>query len=195
MSKVAIIDYGAGNTQSVIFALQRLGVEPEVTANAEKLRAAEKIIFPGVGHAGQAMTALRNKGLDTLIPMLRQPVFGVCVGMQLLCNFSEEANTKAIGVFDVDVVRFRGKEKVPHMGWNTLIHNGHPLFSGIESGAHAYYVHSYYAEVMENTVAETDYMISFSAALQKDNFYGCQFHPEKSGAVGQQILKNFLELK
>jgi len=194
MARVAIIDYGAGNTQSVIFALQRLGIEPEVSANPETLQAADKVIFPGVGHAGQAMSTIRKKGLDKVIVSLKQPVFGVCVGMQLLCNSSEEANTKALGVFDVDVLRFQGEKKVPHMGWNNLIHDNHPLFNGIPSGDHGYYVHSYYAPVMENTIAKTEYSHPFSAALQKDNFYGCQFHPEKSGAVGQKILENFLKL-
>lgn len=191
---VAIIDYGAGNTQSVTFALQRLGVEPLLTDDPEKLRAAERVIFPGVGHAGQAMSTLRNKGLDAVIRSLNQPVFGVCVGMQLLCNYSEEADVKALGVFDVDVLRFKGEEKVPHMGWNNLLHKDHPLFAGVESGDHGYYVHSYYAPVVKETIAWTEYPLPFSAAMHKDNFYGCQFHPEKSGKVGEKILKNFLEI-
>ena len=192
---VAIIDYGAGNTQSVIFALQRLGLSPMVTGDAEEIRAAERVIFPGVGHAGQAMATLKEKGLDQVITSLTQPVFGVCIGMQLLCKSSEEANTPGLGLFEVDVVRFQGKLKVPHMGWNNLEHSGIGLFAEVDQAAHGYYVHSYYAPVMENTIATTEYIVPFSAALSKDNFYGCQFHPEKSGEVGSRILKNFLNLK
>ena len=192
--KIAIIDYGAGNIQSVLFALERLGVEANLTNNLEQIRAAEKVIFPGVGHATPALNVLKKTGLDLLIPQLKQPVLGVCLGMQLMCRFSEENNEEALGIFNVDVKKFPANEKVPHMGWNSIEVKENPLVKDIQDNSYFYFVHSYYAELGKETIATTQYGLPFSAALQKDNFYGCQFHPEKSGGVGQKILENFIKL-
>ena len=192
--KIAIIDYGAGNIQSVLFALERLGVEANLTNNPEEIKAAEKVIFPGVGHATPTLNALTKTGLDLLIPQLKQPVLGVCLGMQLMCRFSEENNENALGIFDVDVKKFPANEKVPHMGWNSIEVKENPLVKDIQDNSYFYFVHSYYAELGKETIATTQYGLPFSAALQKDNFYGCQFHPEKSGGVGQKILENFIKL-
>ena len=192
--KIAIIDYGAGNIQSVLFALERLGVEANLTNNPEEIKAAEKVIFPGVGHATPALNALKKTGLDQLIPQLKQPVLGVCLGMQLMCRFSQENNEEALGIFDVDVKKFPANEKVPHMGWNSIEVKENPLVEDIRDNSYFYFVHSYYAELGKETIATTHYGLPFSAALQKDNFYGCQFHPEKSGGVGQKILENFIKL-
>ncbi|MEC7753938.1 imidazole glycerol phosphate synthase subunit HisH [Roseivirga thermotolerans] len=191
---VAIVNYNAGNVQSVTYALQRLGVEPVLTDQAEVLQSAEKVIFPGVGEASTAMEFLRKKGLDVVIKNLKQPVFGVCLGLQLMCKHSEENNTGCLGIFDVQVKKFAPKLKVPQMGWNNLEQMNSPLFKGLPDEPFVYYVHSYYAELSDHTVAETNYVNRFSAALQKENFYALQAHPEKSGKVGEQILRNFLEL-
>jgi imidazole glycerol-phosphate synthase subunit HisH len=194
MAHIAVIDYGAGNVRSVCFALERLGVTPEVTNDAERLRTASHVIFPGVGHADAAMRELYRLGLDTIIPTLKQPVLGICLGMQLLCQHSEEGDVNGLGVFPVNVVRFQDVPKVPHMGWNTLSDLKGPLMTGLSAGDFAYYVHSYYVPGSEFTIATTDYGSRFSGALQKDNFFACQFHPEKSGETGDRILRNFLSL-
>lgn len=194
--KVAIIDYNAGNTRSVQFALERLGVEPILTRNPRLLESADKVIFPGVGAAGSTMTYLKKIGLDVVIKNLKQPVLGICLGMQLLCDFSEEGHVEGLGIFPQNVKRFVAKEdlKVPHMGWNTLAFEDVPLMKGIDLDSYVYFVHSYYAEISPYTIASCTYGSPFSAALQKDNFYATQFHPEKSGSIGAQILKNFIEL-
>ncbi|WP_422009436.1 imidazole glycerol phosphate synthase subunit HisH [Roseivirga pacifica] len=191
---VVIIDYNAGNTQSVIYALNRLGVEPVLSADQEVIRAADKVIFPGVGEASTAMSFLKERKLDEVIKSLKQPVFGVCLGLQLLCRHSEENDTDCLGIFDINVKKFEAKLKVPQMGWNNLEAMNSPLFDGLNEAPYVYYVHSYYAELSEYTIAETNYVNRFSAALNKDNFYALQAHPEKSGKVGEQILKNFLSL-
>lgn len=195
--KVAILKYNAGNVFSVDCALRRLGVEPIVTDNVEQLRRADKVVFPGVGEASSAMAYLRSRHLDELIRSLTRPVIGICIGQQLLCRNSEEGNTECIGVFDTSVKRFSEAPgvKVPEMGWNTikpLVDN--PLLKGIDENSYVYYVHSYYVPVCDDTIAVTDYSLPFSAAMNKDNFYATQFHPEKSGGVGELILKNFLIL-
>lgn len=194
--KIAIIDYNAGNTRSVQFALERLGVEPILTDDPVVLEEVDKVIFPGVGAAASTMDYLKKTGLDLIIKNLKQPVLGICLGMQLLCEFSEEGNVEGLGVFPQKVKRFVAQEglKVPHIGWNTLERKGVPLMEGIENNSHVYFVHSYYAEMSPYTVASCIYGERFSAALQKDNFYATQFHPEKSGSIGAQILKNFIAL-
>ncbi len=193
-NKIAIIDYGAGNVRSVQFALERLGFEGKLTADPEEIRSAGKVIFPGVGEASSAMAALRKYGLDALIPQLTCPVLGICLGLQLMCRFSDEGNTACMGIFPVDVVAFPRGLKVPQVGWNQLTALKGHLFNGVAEGAYAYFVHSFYAPVNPWTVAESQYGTSFSAAMAKNNFYACQFHPEKSGGTGEQILKNFLVL-
>ena len=192
--KIAIIDYGAGNVQSVLFALERLGFEGIVTNDWNTIKKADKVIFPGVGEASSAMKMLMNSGLDVLIPTLKQPVLGICLGMQLMCKHSEEGNTNGLGIFDVNVVKFSQEVKVPQMGWNTIYNLKTPLFEGIKENEFMYLVHSYYAPLFENTIATTNYELEYSTALQRDNFFGVQFHPEKSGVFGEQILKNFLNL-
>ena len=192
--KIAIIDYGAGNVQSVLFALERLGFEGIVTNDWNTIKAADKVIFPGVGEASSAMKMLADSGLDILIPTLKQPVLGICLGMQLMCKHSEEGNTNGLGIFDVNVVKFSNEVKVPQMGWNTIYNLKSPLFTGIKENEFMYLVHSYYAQLSENTIATTNYEHEYSTALQSDNFFGVQFHPEKSGIFGEQILKNFLNL-
>ena len=192
--KTAIIDYGAGNVQSVLFALERLGFEGIVTNDWNVIKKADKVIFPGVGEASSAMKMLMDSGLDVLIPTLKQPVLGICLGMQLMCKYSEEGNTNGLGIFDVNVVKFSQEVKVPQMGWNTIYNLKSPLFTGIKENEFMYLVHSYYAPLSENTIANTNYELEYSTALQRDNFFGVQFHPEKSGVFGEQILKNFLNL-
>lgn len=193
---IAIIDYNAGNVQSVLFALERLGVEAVLTADHQLIRQAEKVIFPGVGEASTTMAFLKEKGLDKLIRELTQPVLGICLGMQLLCRHSEENDTPCLGIIPQEVRRFQPLhgEKVPHMGWNTLRVKPGGLFTSALDGQYVYFVHSYYVETGPFTTAETTYIQPFSAALQKDNFYATQFHPEKSGSVGEQILRNFINL-
>ena len=194
--QVAIIDYNAGNVQSVLFAMERLGVEAVLTGDREAIRSADKVIFPGVGEANTTMSYLRGHGLDRVIRELKQPVLGICLGMQLLCEHSEENDSDCLGIIPQQVVRFRPRhgEKVPHMGWNSIGELRNGLFSPGLEGAYVYFVHSYYVETGPFTTALTDYTLPFSAALQKDNFFATQFHPEKSGKVGEQILKNFLEM-
>lgn len=192
--KVAIIDYGAGNVQSVLFALERLGFNGIVTNDWKTIKSADKVIFPGVGEASSALKMLQETNLDLLIPLLRQPVLGICLGMQLMCKFSEEGNTNGLGIFDVDVIKFSNDVKVPQMGWNTIYNLKSPLFKGIKENEYMYLVHSYYAPVTEYTIATTNYELEYSSALQRGNFFGVQFHPEKSGVFGEQILKNFLQL-
>jgi glutamine amidotransferase len=192
-----IIKYNAGNIQSVLFALERIGLDAEVTDDAKKIQRADKVIFPGVGEASSAMLYLKERKLDKVIKELKQPVFGICLGMQLLCKYSEENDTTCLGVFDTNVKRFNGENtglKVPQIGWNRLEAASAPLFTGINDEAYCYFVHSYYAELCAETSATTEYGIKFSSALQKDNFYGVQFHTEKSAAVGERILVNFLGL-
>lgn len=193
---IAIIKYNAGNVQSVLFALQRLGFTATVTDNEQELQKADKVIFPGVGNAGAAMQSLQQKGLDRVIPTLTRPVLGICVGMQLLCRHSEESDTSCLGIIDTRVKKFEsaGKVKVPQMGWNNLFDYKTALLQDVPENAFVYYVHSYYAELCSNTVATTDYILPYSAILQKDNFYGVQFHTEKSSATGDRILRNFLNL-
>jgi glutamine amidotransferase len=194
MNKIVIINYGAGNIQSIQFALQRLGFEGILSNNPSEIATADKIIFPGVGEASSAMKKLRESGLDKVIPNLKQPVLGICLGMQLMCNASEEGNTQGLGIFDVDVVKFSNAVKVPQMGWNTIYNLKSNLFQGISENEYMYLVHSFYAPKCAETIAFTDYEMEYSVALQKDNFYGVQFHPEKSGSKGEQILSNFLNL-
>lgn len=194
--KVAIVKYNAGNIYSVVNALRRLGVEPMLTDKAEELMSAERVIFPGQGEASNAMAYLRERRLDEVIRSLKQPVLGVCIGQQLLCQHSEEGDTDCIGVFPLDVKRFnpeRHEDKVPQMGWNSIHDLKSPLFKGINENDFIYNVHSFYVPQSEYTIATCDYILPYSAALNKDNFYTCQFHPEKSGKVGQQIIQNFLE--
>ena len=192
--KIAIIDYGAGNVQSVLFAWKRHGFEGTVTNDWNTIKSADKVIFPGVGEASSAMKMLQESGLDVLIPTLKQPVLGICLGMQLMCEHSEEGNTNGLGIFDVNVVKFSQEVKVPQMGWNTIYNLKTPLFEGIKENEFMYLVHSFYAPLSENTIATTNYELEYSTALQRDNFYGVQFHPEKSGVFGEQIMKNFLNL-
>lgn len=191
---IAIIQYNAGNISSVQNALGRLGVEGILTNDPEVIQSADKVIFPGVGEASSAMNYLKAHRLDKVIPSLRQPVLGICLGQQLLCSHSEENDTTCMGVFDVLVKKFPPADLVPHMGWNSLSQCRGQLFSGWEQAVDAYFVHSYYAELCPDTAAVCDYILPFSAALQKDNFYGTQFHPEKSAAAGSLILQNFLSL-
>ncbi|WP_323758405.1 imidazole glycerol phosphate synthase subunit HisH [Roseivirga sp.] len=191
---VVIVDYNAGNVQSVTYALERLGVSPVLSADPEVIRSADRVIFPGVGEASTAMRFLKERKLDEVIKDLKQPVFGVCLGLQLMCAHSEENNTDCLGIFDVQVKKFEPTLKVPQMGWNNLEHTTGPLFEGIEADSYVYYVHSYYAETSPYTIATTDYVNTFSAALNKDNFYALQAHPEKSGKIGERILQNFLDI-
>jgi glutamine amidotransferase len=192
--KIVIINYGAGNIQSIMFAIERLGYKAVLSNNPDEIKAADKVIFPGVGEASYAMKMLQESGLDTLIPTLKQPVFGICLGMQLMCNSSEEGNTKGLGIFDVDVVKFTSKVKVPQMGWNTIYNLKSDLFKGIAENEYMYLVHSFYAPLCAETISTTNYELEYSSALENDNFYGTQFHPEKSGDVGEKILGNFLKL-
>lgn len=195
--EVAIIQYNAGNVRSVDYALRRLGVEAVLTADVERLQAADRVIFPGVGEAETTMNHLRATGLDRLIRNLKQPVLGICLGMQLMCSHSEEGDVDCLGIFDADVKHFLPQchgDKVPHMGWNTLTQTRSALFRGFTQEEYVYFVHSFYVPLNPHTVAVADYIHPFSAALQQGNFYATQFHPEKSGRVGERILCNFLEL-
>ncbi len=194
---VAVVKYNAGNIYSVLHAMKRLGVNPILTDDAEQLRKADKVIFPGQGEASNAMHYLKIHGLDQIVMDLKQPVLGICIGQQLMCRHSEEGDTKCLGIFDTEVKKFQPNkqtEKVPHMGWNELEQLSSPLFKDIKNGEFAYFVHSFYVPVCEHTIAQTEHILPFSAALQKDNFYATQFHPEKSGDVGERIIKNFLSL-
>ncbi len=193
---LTIIDYNAGNTQSVIFALNRLGIDPILTDDFEAIQKADKVIFPGVGEASTTMAFLRKKGLDKLIPSLQQPVLGVCLGMQLMCAHSEENDTTCMGIFDEKVKLFQpaSGEKVPHMGWNNITNLKSGIFDQSLENERVYFVHSYYVEQSSHTAAVADYCQPFSAALQKDNFYATQFHPEKSGKVGAKVIENFINI-
>jgi len=201
---VAIVKYNAGNIYSVVNALRRMGIEPLLTDDAEALRKADCVLFPGQGHAGEAMEYLKARRLDEVIRDLKQPVFGICVGQQLLCRHSEEGDTDCIGIFNAEVKRFlpeRHEDKVPCMGWNNLdvrcrMDDGivNPLMKGLGDNPYVYFVHSYYVPVCEETIATADYILPYSASMHKDNYYTCQFHPEKSGKVGEKILENFLQL-
>lgn len=192
--KIVIINYGAGNIQSIRFAIQRLGYEAVLSHNPEDIETADKVIFPGVGEASSAMKKLRASGLDDLIPNLKQPVLGICLGMQLMCNSSEEGNTEGLGIFNVEVVRFSNTVKVPQIGWNEISNLKSGLFKGIGEEEYIYLVHSYYAPICKDTIAVSEYELNYSAALGRANFYGTQFHPEKSSDGGERILQNFLEM-
>jgi glutamine amidotransferase len=192
--KIVIINYGAGNIQSIKFAVKRLGYAAILSNDVKEIRNADKVIFPGVGEASSAMAKLWESGLHDLIPTLKQPVLGICLGMQLMCNASEEGDTSGLGIFDVEVVKFGTHVKVPQIGWNQITNLKSQLFKGINEKEHIYLVNSFYAPVCKETIAECDYGLRYSAALQKDNFYGTQFHPEKSSSVGENILLNFLKM-
>jgi glutamine amidotransferase len=197
--KIAIIKYNAGNIQSVLYALGRTGHNASVTDNADKIKKADKVIFPGVGEASTAMTYLKDRGLDKLICSLTQPVLGICLGMQLMCKYSEENDTECLGIFDENVRKFtphppKGGLKVPQIGWNNIYDLKSDLFKNIAQNSYCYFVHGYYASKGEHTIATTDYVQPYSSALHKENFYGVQFHPEKSASTGETILSNFLKL-
>ena len=195
--KTVIIKYNAGNIQSVLYALERIGVSAMVTDVIEEIQTADKVIFPGVGEASTAMQYLKERNLDTLIKNLKQPVLGICLGMQLMCTHSTENNTNCLGIFEEQVKHFETSDntiKVPQIGWNTITELKTPLFKGIAESSFAYFVHGYYAAIGTHTIATTNYIQDYSSALQKDNFYGVQFHPEKSALVGEQIIQNFLSL-
>jgi len=194
---LTIIKYNAGNIRSVLFALERIGLRAEVTDDIDKIHSSDKVIFPGVGEASTAMNYLKERGLDGVIRNLKQPVLGICLGMQLMCRYSEENATDCLGIFNEDVRRYRAEGtglKVPQIGWNNIYDLKTDLFAGVKNKSFCYFVHSYYASLGEHTVATTDYVQPYSSALRKDNFFGVQFHPEKSAEVGEQILKNFLTL-
>ena len=194
---VAIVKYNAGNIYSVVNALKRLGIEPTLTDDAEALQKADRVFFPGQGHAAKAMEYLKARKLDEVIRDLKQPVFGICVGQQLLCKHSEEGDADCIGIFDAEVKRFqpeKHEDKVPCMGWNQLYDLKSPLYKGLNDGDYVYFVHSFYVPKCQDTIATADYILPYSASMHKANFSTCQFHPEKSGKVGEQILKNFLDL-
>ncbi|MFI3320489.1 MAG: imidazole glycerol phosphate synthase subunit HisH [Rikenellaceae bacterium] len=197
---VAVIDYDTGNLRSVMNALQRAGVEYVVTSDVEVIRGADKVLLPGVGEASSAMEKLRERGLDTVIPTLTQPVLGICIGLQLMCESSEEGDAKCMGIFPTQVVKLPSVDgegsllKVPHVGWDTIEELKTPLYNDIKEGAHLYYVHSFAAQLCDATIATTTYGVKFSASLNVGNFYGTQFHPEKSGSIGEVILQNFLKI-
>ena len=193
--KVAVIKYNAGNVFSVTAALKRLGVDPVITSDPDRILSADRVIFPGVGEAGSAMAYLRAHGIDHVVPRIERPFLGICLGLHLLCRHSEENDTTALGLFPLDVKRFPPRAKVPHMGWNTIEFQDSPLFAGLKDPVYVYFVHSFYAGVGEPTIATTHYIHRFSSALNKGNFFAVQFHPEKSGKVGERVLKNFLELE
>lgn len=193
--KVAVVKYNAGNITSVEFAFKRIGIDVLVTDDNEEISSADKVIFPGVGEASSAMAYLKEKKLDTLIKDLKQPVLGICLGMQLMCDHSEEGKTNCLGIFSQTVKKFKSDGfKVPQIGWNTIFNLSSPLFKNIKENSYVYFVHGYYAELGPNTISKTNYITEYSSALNKNNFYGAQFHPEKSGDIGEQILKNFIEL-
>ena len=192
--KIVIINYGAGNIQSIKFAIKRLGFDAVLSENEAEIRNADKVIFPGVGEASSAMGKLQATGLDKVIPTLKQPVLGICLGMQLMCNHCEEGNTQGLNIFDVDVVKFDDREKVPQIGWNQIENLKSDLFKGISEKEYMYLVHSFYVPLNNEAIATTNYGIKYASALQEKNFYGVQFHPEKSSKAGAQILQNFLEL-
>ncbi|MBD3638211.1 MAG: imidazole glycerol phosphate synthase subunit HisH [Crocinitomicaceae bacterium] len=192
--KIAIIDYGAGNTRSVQFALDRLNCPSILTNDKDLLLSADGIVFPGVGHAENAMKSLQEKDLVDFIPTLKQPVLGICLGMQLMCKSTEEGNISGLGIFDANVQKFNSGVRVPQIGWNKGVRSEGRLFRGVPDNSYFYFVHSYYAPVNQSTSLITEYGIPFSAAMEKDNFFGCQFHPEKSSATGEIVLKNFIEL-
>ena len=192
--KIALVKYNAGNVLSVIHALRRLGVEPRVTDDPFELSGADKVIFPGVGEASSAMKFLHRKGLDKILVDLKQPFLGICLGLQLMCKYSEENDTPCLGIFDLQVKRFPPKDKVPHMGWNRIAMKDNPLFLNHRPNTFLYYVHSYYAEIGPETIGTSEYILPFSAALHKGNFYAIQAHPEKSGDDGRLILENFLKI-
>lgn len=194
MKRLAIIDYGAGNLRSLQYTLERLEVQLVITDDAQLIQEADLVVFPGVGHATQAMSRLRETALHTLIPTLTQPVLGICLGMQLMCQYTEEGEEKGLGIFSSRVTKFTDTPKLPHMGWNTIEQDKNPLFEQLDPAGYVYFVHSYKADISVDTIAQCDYGSPFSAALQRDNFYATQFHPEKSGLVGLQILKNFIQL-
>ena len=194
---VAIVKYNAGNIYSVVNALKRMGIDPVLTDDAELLKKADRVLFPGQGHAAEAMDYLKSHRLDEVIRDLKQPVFGICVGQQLLCKHSEEGDVDSIGIFDAEVKRFqpeKHEDKVPCMGWNKLYDLKSPLMANLGTNPYVYFVHSYYVPLCEETIATADYILPYSASMHKNNFYTCQFHPEKSGKVGEQILENFLQL-
>lgn len=192
--KVSIVKYNAGNVQSVLFALERIGVSSIVTDNIDELNTSDKVIFPGVGEASSAMKYLEERKLDSVLMNLKQPVLGICLGMQLMCKYSEEGNTNCLGIFNNQIKLFKGDIKVPQMGWNNIYELKTNLYNGIKENEYMYFVHSYYAEVSEYTIAKTNYGTEFSSSLQKNNFYAVQFHPEKSSDAGQQLLENFIKL-
>ncbi|GEN65973.1 imidazole glycerol phosphate synthase subunit HisH [Chryseobacterium rhizosphaerae] len=191
---IAIIKYNGGNVSSVQNALNRLKADSVITDDPEQIIKADKVIFPGVGEASSTMKLLKEKGLDVLIPSLKQPVLGICLGMQLMCGDNEEGGIRGMGIFNVNVKRFPPTDLVPHMGWNTVSDQESSLFSGIEKNNDVYFVHSFYCELSDFTTSVCDYILPFSSSLQKDNFYAVQFHPEKSGGIGSQILTNFIKL-
>lgn len=190
--RIAIIDYGAGNTQSVKYALKRLGCKGVLTSDKEIISSSDKVIFPGVGQASSAMKKLKSKGLDVLIPNLEQPVLGICLGMQLMCNFSEEGDTECLKIFNSKVKKFDNSLKVPQIGWNTIFDLKTSLFNSISEKEYMYLVHSYFVPVISETISTTKYGIDYSTAIKKNNFTGVQFHPEKSGGKGEVMLKNFI---
>lgn len=196
--KVVVIKYNAGNIQSVKFALNRLGIEPIVSDNVDEIKSADKIIFPGVGEASSAMSYLKDKQLDKIIQQLKQPVLGICLGMQLMCKYSEEGNTRCLGIFDADIKKFdfgnSGNLKVPQIGWNNIFQLKTELFNGIKEKDYMYFVHGYYANLCNDTIAVTDYGTNYSSALRNNNFFGVQFHPEKSAEAGERLLENFIKM-
>jgi len=192
---LVIIDYGAGNIQSIKFAIQRLGFEAILSSDAKEIRSAERVIFPGVGEASSAMKMLKDTGLDKVIPTLKQPVLGICLGMQLMCKYCEEGDTQGLGIFHANVVKFDNKLKVPQIGWNRIYDLKSELFKGISEKEFIYLVHSFYVKECEETIASTEYGVEYTSAIQKDNFYGVQFHPEKSSDEGEKILRNFLKVR
>jgi len=200
MGTITLIDYGAGNTQSVTYALQRLGIEVSLTSDPDRIRRAGRVIFPGVGQAASAVKRLQKNGLDKLIPELRQPVLGVCLGLQLMCRHTTEGDTPGMGIFDADVIHFHEQRektdglKIPHMGWNRVLPKDSLLLQRLPQGSYFYFVHSYFAEICNDTKGVAEYGIPFSAVMEKDNFFATQFHPEKSGDAGEQVLKNFLRI-
>ncbi|MAG86726.1 imidazole glycerol phosphate synthase subunit HisH [Zunongwangia profunda] len=193
--KIAIIDYGAGNIQSIKFAIKRLGYDAVLTDDAAEIKAADKVIFPGVGEASSAMKMLKSTGLDTVIPKLTQPVLGICLGMQLMCEYCEEGDTTGLSIFDAKVVRFDNLVKVPQIGWNQIYDLQSDLFEGVNEKEYVYLVHSFYVKECEETICSTEYGVEYTSAIKKNNFYGVQFHPEKSSKAGEKILENFLKLE